>query len=184
MQNSRFQLIKAAQVVKNDGVIAYPTESVYGLGCNPLSEAAVTKILNIKHRPVEKGLIIIAASLRQLHNYIKITKEQERKISARLTPTTWLVNKSDATPPWISGAHPKIAIRVSSHALVIELCNLLKQPIVSTSANPSRARPATTNFEARKYFNNSVDYYLNGLTGSLDQPTPILDIDSDFEIRK
>ncbi len=180
---SKFQISKAANIIHNEGIIAYPTESVYGLGCDPLAEAAVYKILRLKHRPVEKGLIIIAANLQQLLPYINIGTEESKTINEHKTATTWLVKKSIHTPPWIYGKHHKIAIRVSQHPLVKQLCLRLQHPLVSTSANPSGAKPAGSAFESRRYFKNEVDMYLNGKTGELIKPTPILDLTSKTLIR-
>ncbi|VAW70107.1 Threonylcarbamoyl-AMP synthase [hydrothermal vent metagenome] len=181
---SKFQINQAASIIHNEGIIAYPTESVYGLGCDPLSETAVTAILQLKHRPLEKGLIIIAASLQQLQPYIDITPDQAKTITQYTRAMTWLVKKSIHTPPWISGKHPKIAIRVSQHPLVKQLCQRLQHPIVSTSANPSGAKPAVSAFQSRRYFKNQVNMYLNGKTGELKQPTPITDLQNNRQIRE
>lgn len=180
---SKFQILKAARIIQNEGVIAYPTESVFGLGCNPLSEQAVFRILQLKHRPVEKGLIIIAASLDQLNPFINISKQEEEKITSYPSPMTWLVNKSELTPHWISGKHSKVAIRICQHPDVINLCKQLKHPIVSTSANPARLKPANTTLQARHYFSNQVDMYLNASTGKLNRPTPITDLEKNILIR-
>lgn len=180
---SRFQLIKAARAIRNEGVIAYPTESVFGLGCDPFSENAVKKILRIKHRPVDKGLIIIAANLNQLMPYINISTTEKNTITQYESAMTWLVNKSELTPYWISGKHKSIAIRISQHPLVIDLCSTLNHPIVSTSANPAGLKPAASSIKARLYFADTVDVYLSGSTGQLTQPTPITDIKTNNVIR-
>lgn len=180
---SKFQILKAARIIQNGGIIAYPTESVYGLGCNPLSEQAVMRILQLKHRPVDKGLIIIAASLDQLSPFIIISKQEGEKIEKHPSPMTWLVNKSELTPNWISGKHKKVAIRISQHPDVINLCKQLKHPIVSTSANPARLKPANTAMQARHYFSKQVDMYLNARTGQLARPTPITDLEKNVLIR-
>ena len=180
---SKFQIIKASHIIENDGVIAYPTESVYGLGCNPLSEQAVYKILQLKHRHVEKGLIIIAANIEQLLPYVNINTQDILTITDYASPMTWLVNKSDITPMWISGQHNKVAIRISQHPDVIKLCNKLGHPVVSTSANPAKLPPANNLIQARRYFSNRVDMYLSGATGQLKKPTPITDLENGRIIR-
>ena len=180
---SKFQILKAARIIQKEGVIAYPTESVFGLGCNPLSEKAVFRILQLKHRAVEKGLIVIAANIDQLKPFIDITELQEEKIVSYKQPMTWLVNKSELTPHWISGKHSKVAIRICQHPAAIELCKQLKHPVVSTSANPAKLKPANTAMQARHYFSNRVDMYLNGNTGNLITATPITDIETEQIIR-
>lgn len=180
---SKFQLSKAAHIIHNEGVIAYPTESVFGLGCDPLSEHAVNRILQLKQRHVNKGLIIIADNINQLIPYINISASEKIKIEKFKTPMTWLVNKSKLTPPWISGKHNKVAIRVCQHPLVKHLCKLLNSPIVSTSANPAGIKPATNILQARNYFLDGIDLYLNDNTGTLARPTPITDLSNNALIR-
>lgn len=180
---SKFPALKAARIIQNNGVIAYPTESVYGLGCDPLSEQAVFRILQLKRRPVEKGLIIIASSFEQLEPFIIISEKDKQKITGYDSPMTWLVTKSDHTPHWISGKHKKVAVRICQHPFVIDLCNKLKHPIVSTSANPTAKKPANTLMQARQYFSNQVDMYINGNTGKLKTSTPITDLETNTLIR-
>ncbi|VAW64089.1 Threonylcarbamoyl-AMP synthase [hydrothermal vent metagenome] len=180
---STFQILQAAKIIHHGGIIAYPTESVYGLGCDPLSEHAVNRILQLKQRPVEKGLILLASNLQQLLAFVEISRDEEKKISDFKAPMTWLVKKSIQTPSWISGRHSKVAIRISQHPLVQQLCQQLAQPIVSTSANPSNKKPANSVLQARHYFRNNIDMYLNGETGPLKNPTPISDLANNELIR-
>jgi len=182
--STEFQLNIAAKKINNNGVISYPTESVFGLGCSPTSETAVNRILQLKQRPVEKGLILIAGKLSQLEPYIELSTDEEQKIINKKTATTWLVRKSPLTPPWISGNHSKVAIRLTRHPLITRLCAILKQPIVSTSANPSGINPAMTSLQSRRYFSNQVDMYLQDETPLTGQPTSIIDIETTKIIRK
>ncbi len=181
---SKFQILQATKIVHNEGVIACPTESVYGLSCDPLSEKAVNKILQLKSRPVEKGLILIASSLEQLMAFLDIGEEESKKITEYKTPMTWLVKKSPHTPPWVHGRHSKVAIRVSSHPVVRQLCDYLAHPLISTSANPANMKPATNVLQARRYFKNAVDMYLNGETGALQKPTAISNLADNTLIRQ
>ncbi|HED36042.1 MAG TPA: Sua5/YciO/YrdC/YwlC family protein [Gammaproteobacteria bacterium] len=181
---SKFQILQATKIIHNEGVIACPTESVYGLSCDPLSEKAVGKVLQLKSRPPEKGLILIASSLEQLMPFLDIGKEECKKITEYIPPMTWLVKKSAYTPPWIHGRHSKLAIRVSLHPIIRQLCDHLAHPLVSTSANPANMAPATSVLQARRYFKNAVDMYLNGETGALQRPTPISDLADNTLIRQ
>jgi len=180
---STFQILQATKIIHNGGIIACPTESVYGLSCDPLCETAVHKILQLKHRPVEKGLILIASSLEQLTPFIEISAQDIRKITEYDTPITWLVKKSSHTPPWIHGKHRKLAIRVSQHPIVQQLCQQLAHPLISTSANPAGLKPASSVLQARRYFKNAVDMYINGALGALESPTPIVDLADNTKIR-
>ena len=181
--SSKFHIRRAANIIHHNGIICYPTDSIYGLGCDPLSATAVKKILQLKGRPVEKGMIIIAGNLNQLEPYIDITETERNKILSTLPITTWLVKKSKLTPSWISGKHNTIAIRISRHPLVIELCETLHHPVVSTSVNPSSARPASTSLQCRQYFSTQIDQYLIGSPGQLSKPSTIIDIKTDQVMR-
>jgi len=183
MMPSRFQIKAAARVIKNQGVISYPTESVFGLGCLPLSESAVKRLLQLKHRSVEKGLILIASTLEQLERFTLLSDADRKIINTQNTPTTWLVNKSELTPEWISGAHKKVAVRVSTHPVVKALCNEVGNAIVSTSANISTTKAATSALQVRRYFPVELDYYLTGKTGNIISATPIVDLETMLTIR-
>ena len=178
------QIQQAAKTIQNGGVISYPTESVFGLGCDPLNESAVNKILRLKNRAVEKGLIIVAGDLIQLKPYIEISIEEEQKILNEKSDTTWLVKKSPLTPNWVSGKHDKVAIRVSKHPLIIKLCQSIKQPLISTSANPAGSAPATSSQQSNHYFSKNVDLYVDYQSERSGQPTQIKDITTDVIIRK
>ena len=174
---------QATTIIQNGGVISYPTESVFGLGCDPLSELAVNRILQLKQRHVDKGLIIIASNLEQLSPYIEISVKEKQKILNEKSAITWLVRKSEFAPHWIHGNHSKIAIRISRHPTVISLCNEINQPIVSTSANPAGAEPAITVQQCIDYFGTAVDLYLESSTELSKTPTQIKDIETDAIIR-
>jgi len=180
---SSSQIKQAANIIRNGGVISYPTESVFGLGCDPLSEPAVKRILQLKKRSVDKGLIIIASNLLQLEPYIKINPEERQIILNEKSVMTWLVRKSKLTPPWVSGKHSKIAIRISRHPLIIALCDEINQPIISTSANPAGAQPAISCQQSKDYFTNQIDLYMDDSTEISGQPTHIKDIESGIIIR-
>lgn len=180
---SESQLQQAANIIRTGGVISYPTESVFGLGCDPLSEAAVNRILQLKQRSVDRGLILLAGDLDQLRPYIEITDKEKQKILNTKLTTTWLVRKSEFTPGWISGKHHKVAVRISTHPLVISLCNAVNQPIISTSANPSGKEPALSSKQSNEYFTDQINMYLDYDTRMSGKPTPIKDIENGHFIR-
>lgn len=181
---SPFQIRQAASAIRSEGVICYPTESVFGLGCDPLCYEAVDKILQLKKRPVDKGLILIASRIEQLVPYVQLNEAQHTQLLEQTSATTWLVSKSRLTPPWISGRHSKVAIRLSQHPLVRELCNELNSAIVSTSANPSTQPAAKTLLRVKQYFPDELDYYLNGKLGNVGNATPIIDMETSEIIRE
>ena len=181
---SKFLLKLACQHIHAGGIIAYPTESVIGLGCDPLNEAAVNKLLAIKNRSVDKGLILIAGSAEQLLPFIDITEPQLDKLTRTPSkPTTWLVQASAMAPFWITGCHQKIAVRITANQAVRQLCKITGYPLVSTSANVSGHKAAKTLLRTKQYFANLVDFYLPGTIDGYDKPSEIRDLDSDRIIR-
>ncbi len=166
---------------ENGRLLVYPTEAVMGIGCDPDNEDAVNALLKIKQRPVEKGVILIAATYSQLLPYVNdnaIRPDRRSDIfSSWPGPNTWLLPKSNTAPSWLTGQHSKIAVRVTNHPVVIDLCNRLKKPIVSTSANLTGQPPATTLEEAKAVFGNSVDY-VEGSVGGASKPSVIRDGDT------
>jgi L-threonylcarbamoyladenylate synthase len=172
-----WHLREAARHFHDGGLIAYPTEAVYGLGCNPLNWHAVKRLLVLKQRPLEKGLILIAASFEQLRPYVMVPGQETMKIlnDSWPGPATWLLPATPDTPFWLTGRHRSLAVRVTDHPLAAALCNACRSPLVSTSANISGHPPATSPLDVRRQFGNSAAYILHGSLGSLTQPTPIRD---------
>ncbi len=182
--SSRFGLRQAVQICCAGGVIAYPTESVYGLGCDPLDEDAVYRILELKQRPVEKGLILLADSLQKILPYIDISAQQHTQLIQQTDkPTTWLVPASRATPLWIRGAHSKVAVRITSHPVAKELCAQLPWPLVSTSANPAGKPPARNAMRVQQYFKHQIDRVIAAAVNKQGRPSVIRDLETNQIIR-
>ncbi len=163
--------------VKNGAVFAYPTEAVFGLGCDIKNKSSIKKILEIKQRDISKGLIVISDNLEKVRNliddnYYKIFVEQ----NSNGKPTTWLCPASDLVLPEITGKSKKIAIRITTHKVSCDICKLLDFPIISTSANKSGDDPIVESNEFNNYFNNHVDYIIAGKVGDSKKPSRILDL--------
>lgn len=177
--SSALSIPDAAAALKSGGVIAYPTEAVWGLGCDPFDEAAVLRLLAIKQRPVEKGLILIAADLAQLQPLLDLSAVPEPRLAEVLAawpgPNTWVLPASAAVPRWITGAHAGIAVRISAHPTVVALCRACGGPLVSTSANLAGAPAAFRRGQLDPAVLALVDGVTEGETGGLAQPTPIRD---------
>jgi L-threonylcarbamoyladenylate synthase len=171
------QIQHAVEVLKRGGVIAYPTEAVFGLGCDPLNADAVKRILHIKGRDAEKGLILIAADYQQLKPFItSLDQETEKTLLASWPgPVTWLIPANQSVSQSLRGSHSTLAVRVSDHPLVQELCRAFGGAIVSTSANPAGKEPARTARQVKDYFKDQLDAIVEGQTGGLDKPTEIRD---------
>ncbi len=179
------QLRAAARVVKSGGLIAYPTEAVYGLGCDPRNEEAVRRLLTLKRRPVRKGLILIAASFEQLEPFLHPLAPSDRTRLAATWPGpyTWLIPTRPDTPRWLRGRHETLAVRVTAHPLAAALCQACEHPLVSTSANLSGRPPARTALAVRRQLGTAIDYLLPGPTGGAAQPTEIRDLRTGRRVR-
>ena len=161
------------------GVVAYPTEAVWGLGCDPANEAAVLKLLQLKQRPVEKGMILVAADLAQLEGWVRVDALPDHRRDEVLASWpgahTWILPAGPRAPRWITGEHTGIAVRISAHPLVAALCRAWGGPLVSTSANLAGNPPARTRAELDPALLALLDGLVDGATGGLEQPTPIRD---------
>jgi L-threonylcarbamoyladenylate synthase len=180
-----FRLRRAADWVAGGGVIAYPTEAVFGLGCDPADPLAVSRLLAIKQRPPDKGLILVAAHWSQLQPWLQpLPADLEQRLRRSWPgPLTWLVPAADDCPDWLTGAHPTLAVRISAHPLVQALCTTWGGALVSTSANKSNQRPARSVLEVQLRFATRIDYLLPGPLGGRQQPTTIRDLASDRIVR-
>ncbi len=165
-------------VVRSGGLISYPTEAVWGLGCDPWNPVAVDRLLSLKRRPEHKGLILIASSVSQIEVLLEsLTAEQrDRVLLSWPGPNTWLLpDPSNLIPEWIKGRFDSVAVRVTDHPIARALCDRLGSPLVSTSANPGGSKPALTKAEVSNYFGSGVDFYLAGELGESDKPSTIRD---------
>lgn len=170
---------QAVAALRADGVIAYATEAVFGLGCDPDSESAVQRLLAIKQRPVEKGLILIAADLAQLQDYIDLSQlspEQLARVQASWPgPFTWIMPARVTTPAWLTGRFDTLAVRVSAHPQVQALCRAYGKPLVSTSANLTGEEPARSSAEIGAPLAALLAYVLPGEVGGQANPSEIKD---------
>jgi L-threonylcarbamoyladenylate synthase len=179
MINSQLSISEAATALQTGGVIAYPTEAVWGLGCNPRDESAVLRLLAIKQRPVDKGLILIASHLEQLRSFLNLAAVPADNLATVLASWpgahTWVMPASSTAPSWITGAHQSVAVRISAHPTVVELCNAYGGALVSTSANRAGEPAALVRETLDPALLESVDGVVVGETGGLAAPTAIRD---------
>jgi L-threonylcarbamoyladenylate synthase len=161
--------------LKRGGLIAYPTESCYGLGCDPDNRRAVQRILKLKQRPQGKGLILIASAYHQVARYLQpLTLEQQQRLKdAGTQATTYLMPARPSCPRWVRGAHDTLAVRLTAHPFAKHLCRSAGSALISTSANRSSQRPAKTYSECVRLFGNQVRV-LPGRVGKRRRPSRIL----------
>lgn len=165
---------RLAAHLRRGGLIAYPTESCYGLGCDPKNRQAVLRLLRLKRRPQHKGLILIAAHYHQLSRYLKpITPDGQQKLSQDgARAITYLMPAKASCPRWLRGAHDTLAVRLTNHPFAKQLCRSVNSPLVSTSANRSGQRPAKTYSQCLRLFGSKV-LVLPGRVGRRRNPSTI-----------
>lgn len=171
-----WRLRRALNILDAGGVIAYPTEAVYGVGCDPWDEDALIQLLMLKQRPWHKGLILIASDFNQLQDFIQPLPADTLKMVQQSWPgpVTWLLPVREEVSPLLTGEHDTIAVRVTAHPLTRQLCEAFGGPIVSTSANVAGIRPAKNVHQVRWQL-PGIDYVLPGALGGASRPSEIRD---------
>ncbi|MBD3647747.1 MAG: Sua5/YciO/YrdC/YwlC family protein [Pseudomonadales bacterium] len=167
-QTSAWRLDLIVNLLRSGAVIAYPTEGVWGLGCIPEDQESVSRILHLKRRSWQEGLILAASDVSQVEPYLEGLSSSQRETleAAWPGPITWLVPDNGVAPAWITGRHNRVALRVSSHPVIKGICDRLQGAIVSTSANPTGKPAAKTNLRVRQYFPKGIDYIVPGELGA------------------
>lgn len=182
---SSFKRQQSVYHLKSGAILAYPTEAVYGLGCDPLNQAAVLELLRLKQRTINKGLILIATDFSQLEAYLDYDEKIRQRIHAPTNETiTWVIPAQKWVPKWLTGEHTTLAVRITKHPISKALCHSFGAPIVSTSANPSHLQAARTAFQVRRYFPKAILLkILVGNTGANKNPSKIYDAISGKQFR-
>ena len=167
---------EAVRQIAAGGVIAYPTETVYGLGCDPFNGAAVLHLLDLKHRNIDRGVILIASDFTQLEAMLlPLAPAVRKRVTAKQRgPVTWTLPCPSEIPAWLRGRHATLAVRITDHPVAAALCERWNGPLVSTSANIHGRRPATDALGIYNKFNGSLDYVLHGKCGTK-RPSTIRD---------
>ncbi|RKZ60896.1 MAG: tRNA threonylcarbamoyladenosine biosynthesis protein RimN, partial [Gammaproteobacteria bacterium] len=152
----------------------YPTDTVYGLGCNPYNQQAVELINTIKQRPLNKQFILLASDIDQVRPLLQLDDGQEKTITQRTEPTSWIVNANQKAPAWLVDENNTITTRISKHANIERLCSILGHAIISTSANISGKRPARNTLDLHKYFHDCVDKIITSDQNQMVRPSKII----------
>ena len=173
---SGFKLRQAVSTLEDGGIIAYPTEAIYGIGCDPEDDDSLLELLWLKQRPPEKGLILIAADFNQLQDYIAPLPAEvlSKLLQSWPGPNTWLVPVKPDVSPLLTGGRDTLAVRVTDHPIAAALCREFGGPIVSTSANLTGLKPAKSAYQVRWQL-PEVDFVMTGACGGLQQPSTIRD---------
>ena len=187
------KLFRAAGILRSGGVIAYPTEAVYGLGCDPWREAALARLARLKRRPLAKGFILIGATWRHLVPFVRPDwlewLEGRFGTVPRMSapPVTWLVPARSTVPAGVTGrrfgAAARVAVRVTAHPIAAALCREFGGAIVATSANTAAAPPARRALDTRLRLGRGLDLVVPGPTGGHLRPSAIRDAGSGRTLR-
>lgn len=166
-------------VVKNGGIIIYPTDTVYGLGCDPFNVRAVERIFNTKGERKEKPLPILGSDLEYVQK-IAYINEKARKITQRFWPgpLTLVVRKKPSLPNIVTCGFDSVGVRIPNHSAAVQLISLCDGLLVGTSANKTGSRPPKTAREAAKQLGEKVDMILDGGPAPLGQESSVVDLTS------
>ena len=169
---------RAVLALRAGGIVAYPTEAVYGIGCDPWDRAAVVRVFAVKHRPGRKRCIVMAAHPSQLGRLVDIHARQFTRFASRYWPgpVTLVAPACDRAPEWLVDADGTVATRVTDHPVAGGLCASFRGPLISTSANRAGRPPLRDVFSVRAAFGTEIDWYVPGRVGGLDSPTRIIDV--------
>jgi len=180
----RAGLEHAARVIAAGGIVAYPTEFCYGLGCDPRDNASIERLLRLKQRRWEQGLILIGARLQDFARYTDLSSRLLQNAKATWPgPYTWLLPAWPRVSQWIRGRHDSVALRWTAHPGAAALCREVRGALISTSAN-RHGRPAALSAAAvQREFNGQVDYVLEGRLGGAAAPSVIQDARSGAVVR-
>ena len=180
----RWQLERIERVIRRGGIIAYPTESVFGLGCDPDQLQALEKIVRIKKRSPEKGLIILVSDIKQALPYIQpLTQTQITQINhAQSRATTWLIPRQPDVSILLCGSHDRLAVRLTQHPIARAICEFTNQALVSTSCNLSNKPEMKTALEVRNKLGTLLDLVITGSCGG-QKPSQIIDLVSGRVLR-
>lgn len=177
----------AAELLRGGGVLSYPTEAVFGLGCDPRDQNAFERLFALKRRPATQGVLLIGADFEQIAPFINLHAVPDailRQVRASWPgPHTWIFPRADSVPSWVAGTHAGIALRVTAHEPAAALCRAFGGALVSTSANPHDQPAARSAQAVADYFGDALDGLLDGPLGGQIHPTTIRDALSGAIIR-
>lgn len=177
--HSAISIEQGVAYLQQGKVIAYPTEAVFGLGCDPANASALQQILDLKQRPWHKGLILIASAVEQLLPFLDLTSipttRWETILASWPGPYTWVFPASAEVLPLVKGQFASIAVRVTAHPIASALCHQFGRPIISTSANLAEQAPCKTTIEVFQQFDRKIVGVVAGEVGTALQPTTIQD---------
>jgi L-threonylcarbamoyladenylate synthase len=172
------QVKKAIRILKKGGIVAYPTDTVYGLGANALDEAAVLRVYAAKRRPHHLAVPILLASISQIGEVARDIPGIAWSLAERFLPggLTLVLYKSPAIPAAVTGGDDKIAVRVPAHPIPIALIEGIGAPITGTSANLSGNPNPVTAEEVSRQLGDRIDLIIDGGRCQGDVASTVIDL--------
>ncbi len=181
------QIKQAAASLKRGGVVACPTEAVFGLSCDPRNRAAFDRLIELKQRPMNHGVLLVASDFEQIRDFIDLEGISAGRLAEICAgwpgPRTWIFPHAASVPDWLAGKHHGIALRLTAHPVAAALCRAFGGALVSTSANRHGQPPARKVAAVRAQFGNRLGAVIDGPLGGQSRPTPIHDALSGAIIR-
>ena len=175
---------EAVKFLNKGELIGYPTEAVYGLGCDPWNKESVNKISKLKGRSPDKPFLMVISSKDQLEDLVDVSSLTDKVWMSWPGHTTWLIKAKDSVPSWMKDKQTgKVGIRMSEHPVVVDLCNLFKKPLISTSANISGKSEIKDPSVFKKTFMTEIKYLVDGHIGNYQKTSIIIDMESEQKIR-
>jgi tRNA threonylcarbamoyl adenosine modification protein (Sua5/YciO/YrdC/YwlC family) len=179
-QNPQIRFIsKAVDVLKSGGIIVFPTDTYYGLGCDLFNRAGIEQILTIKNENDTKLFSFICSDLKDISKYAKVSDYAYRTMKHLLPgPYTFILPAAKVIPKKLWSKRKTVGIRVPDHSVTLQLVRQLGNPIASTSATTRLGEPITDPFEIKNIFNSRVDLILASNTMSF-EPSSVVDLSGD-----
>ena len=158
------QLRKAVEVLLNGGIVAYPTDTVYGLGANGLDPAAVRRVFEVKRRPLTMPVPLLVADLAMLRSVVEGLPEVALSLVERFLPgpLTLVLPRAPVVPEIVTAGAPSVAVRIPDHPVPVRLAAGIGAPLVGTSANRSGQPSPTTADEVRAQLGAEIDWVVDG----------------------
>lgn len=161
MKNLIEHTTQTVSILIQGKTILYPTDTIWGIGCDATNEAAVEKIFDVKNRPKEKSLIILVDSVEMLKSYVMVTPEMESLLASFELPTTVIYSNPKGVAENVVNADNTIAIRIVNHAFCRQLIQQFGKPIVSTSANVSGEKNPSSFEDISARIKDNVDFIVD-----------------------
>ena len=183
---SRDVLLEAVDIIKSGGIVAMPTETLYGLAADPFSPAAITRVFAAKGRAAEQAIALVAADIIQINEQVQPLLPLELRLANAFWPgpLTLLLERPASMPPELTGGSYRVGVRVPAHEVTRKLCRASSRVLTATSANRS-GEPATADPDvvARVFGSSDVDLLLDAGRTPGGAPSTVVEVHLDRSVR-